>query len=181
MGYSPWGHKELDTTEQLSMHVTGSASTLHSANLGLRGKGRRDLRGCGPEPCGWETLGRMARETWTWEFRPKKQIGKRKSSQSYNSLIHPSTTQPSIHRSKSPSIYPPKPLSIQSTVHLSNQSFTHLHIHPCTPSSWPSTNPVHQPFTVWTDVQVILQTGKSRLAAHDGATGPSHPLAKTVS
>ena len=27
--YSPWGCKELDTTEQLSMHMTGSASTLH--------------------------------------------------------------------------------------------------------------------------------------------------------
>lgn len=95
--------------------------------------------------------------------------------------IYSPSTQPSIHRSKSPSICPPKPLSIQSTVHLSNQSFTHLHIHPCTPSSWPSTNPVHQAFIVWTDVQVILQTVKSRLAAHDGATGPSHPLAKTVS
>ena len=28
MGYSPWGHKELDTTEQLSMHARMYINTM---------------------------------------------------------------------------------------------------------------------------------------------------------
>ena len=29
MGYSPWGHTELDTTERLSIQAQGGAKILH--------------------------------------------------------------------------------------------------------------------------------------------------------
>ena len=37
MGYSPWGHREPDTTEQQSMHVDHK----HLTSLGARAKGSR--------------------------------------------------------------------------------------------------------------------------------------------
>ena len=53
-GYSPWGHKESDTTERLSTHAPGSlvAATLSASLVGeklqLRGDGG-DTEGCAPE------------------------------------------------------------------------------------------------------------------------------------
>ena len=49
MGYSPWGHKESDTTERLSIHTQTlcKSSTLHSAGDSLVNKPtkrKRDLR-----------------------------------------------------------------------------------------------------------------------------------------
>ena len=41
MGYSPWGHKELDTTEQLSTHTTQTLSQ-HSGDITL-GTPRRSV------------------------------------------------------------------------------------------------------------------------------------------
>lgn len=179
---------------ELRNGVDGSASTLHSADLGLRDKDMRDLRGYGPGHC-WETLGVMAGETWTWEFRPEAQVGEGKKSQSHtHSASHPfihlprkrtysPSIQPSIHMPKSPSFYPLKPPSIP----LVNCPFIQPVIHSSTyppvyhPPSWSSTYPVYQPFIVWTDVEVILQTVKSWSDAHNGAKGPSHPLAKRVS
>ena len=49
MGYSPWGHKESDTTERLSIHIQAlcKSSTLHSPGDSLGNKPterKRDLR-----------------------------------------------------------------------------------------------------------------------------------------
>ena len=36
MGYSPWGHEELKTTERLSMHAMGTSERKEKENRGER-------------------------------------------------------------------------------------------------------------------------------------------------
>ena len=49
MGYSPWGHKELDTTEQVSLLEVWRPRRMRSKGLRWRGTNSLDHRSLPPK------------------------------------------------------------------------------------------------------------------------------------
>ena len=55
MGYSPWGHKELDTTERLHFHALEKEMAIHSSVLAWRIPGTGEPGG--PSSTGSQRVG----------------------------------------------------------------------------------------------------------------------------